>query len=386
MSTRLTILFAIAGGVAVGNLYYSQPLLELIGVSLRTDTAHVGLLVTATQIGYAVGVFLLVPLGDSRDRRALIPAMMALSAAALVACALAPTLWALAVASLLLGLTTVSGQLLTPLAGDLADDASRGRVVGIVVSGLITGILLSRIASGAIAATWGWRAVFTIAAVVSAVLAVVLRVAIPRLPTRTAVRYGELVKSVVILVARVRRLRVTMMLGATGFATFTMFWTALTLLLAKAPYYFTPWQIGLFGIAGLAGAVAAQGAGRLHDRGHNPVTTGYCWIALTVAWVAAAFTQHVLLALIALTVFLDAAIQALNILNQSRVFAIASDARSRINTAYITSNFVGGGLGSALTVVLWGFGGWRAVACAGVVLSLLGCALWGRHRRGALAD
>lgn len=191
MSTRLTVLFALAGAVAVGNLYYTQPLLNVIGVSLHTDVGHAGFLVTATQIGYSLGVLLLVPLGDSRDRRRLIPTLMLLSAAALTWCAVAPTLSALAVASLALGLTTVSGQLLTPLAGDLADDRSRGRVVGIVVSGLVTGILVSRIAGGVIAGAWGWRAVFAIAAAITAALALVLAAAVPRVPPTTRVAYPK---------------------------------------------------------------------------------------------------------------------------------------------------------------------------------------------------
>ncbi|WP_158166603.1 MFS transporter [Mycolicibacterium smegmatis] len=386
MPTRLTVLFAIAGGVAVGNLYYSQPLLHLIGTDLHVDTAHAGLLVTGTQIGYALGILLLVPLGDSRDRRTLIPALMALSAAALIASALAPTLISLAAASVMLGLTTVSGQLLTPLAGDLAEDRDRGRVVGIVVSGLITGILVSRIASGVIASAWGWRSVFVIAAVFTAALAVVLYVQIPPLNPKTTLRYPTLLKSVVTLLVSEPKLRVTAVLGATGFAAFTMFWTALTFLLSSEPYGFSAWQIGLFGIAGLVGALTAQGAGRLHDRGHNVAATGWCWVFAAVAWAATAFERDVLVVMICATIVFDIAIQGLNILNQSRVFAISADARSRINTAYVTSNFVGGALGSLAAAVLWNAGGWTAIALTGAALCAGGFAVWLATRRGALAD
>ncbi|SEH54592.1 Predicted arabinose efflux permease, MFS family [Mycolicibacterium rutilum] len=386
MPTRLTVLFAIAGGVAVGNLYYSQPLLHLIGTDLHVDTAHAGLLVTGTQIGYALGVLLLVPLGDSHNRRALIPALMTLSAGALVASAVAPTLVSLAAASVMLGLTTVSGQLLTPLAGDLAEDRDRGRVVGIVVSGLITGILVSRIASGVIASAWGWRSVFVIAAVLTAILAAVLYVQIPSLNPKTRIRYPTLLKSVVTLLVSEPKLRVTAVLGATGFAAFTMFWTALTLLLSSEPYGFSAWQVGLFGIAGLVGALAAQGAGRLHDRGHNVAATGCCWVIAAVAWVATAFERDVLAVMICATIVFDIAIQGLNILNQSRVFALSAAARSRINTAYVTSNFVGGALGSLAAAILWNAGGWTAVAIAGAALCACGWAVWLTTRRGALAD
>jgi len=384
MSTRQTVLFALAGAVAVGNLYYTQPLLHVIGVSLHTDVGHAGFLVTATQIGYSLGVLLLVPLGDSRDRRRLIPTLMLLSAAALTWCAVAPTLSALAVASLALGLTTVSGQLLTPLAGDLADDRSRGRVVGIVVSGLVTGILVSRIAGGVIAGAWGWRAVFAIAAAITAALALVLAAAVPRVPPTTRVAYPKLLGSVLALAVREPTVRVTLVLGALGFAMFTMFWTALTFLLSGAPYDFTAWQIGLVGVAGLVGALAAQGAGRLHDRGRNVAATGACWCLGLAAWAVAAVSHNLLIGIIVAAIVLDVSVQGLNILNQSRVFVVAQEARSRVNTAYVTANFVGGTGGSLAAAVLWSVGGWSAITVAGAAMSVLGCAVWAAARRGAL--
>ena len=267
MTRALTLLFAVAGGVAVGNLYLAQPLLDLIARDLGASTASAGWLVTATQLGYAAGILLIVPLGDVRNRRHLIPAMMLCAAAALTVCAVAPSMGVLLIAISMVGVTTVAGQILAPLAGDLADVASRGRVVGIVVSGILTGILVSRTLSGLIADAAGWRVVFATAAVAGVVLAVLVYHAIPPLAPKTRMKYPALLASVGAVVRRERALRWTMVLGATTFATFTMFWTTLTFLLSAPPFSYNVSVIGLFGLFGLVGVIAAQRAGRLHDRG-----------------------------------------------------------------------------------------------------------------------
>ncbi|WP_211280131.1 MFS transporter [Streptomyces lushanensis] len=385
MTRALTVLFAIAAGGAVANLYYAQPLLDVIAGDLRVGESVVGLLITATQIGYALGILFIVPLGDFRDRRRLIPLMMVLSAGALVACAVAPEIITLALAMVAVGVTTVSGQILTPLAGDLADDASRGRIVGIVVSGLLSGILVARIFSGLIADAISWRAVFLIAAGVVLVLAFLLRRSIPRLKPKTAViSYGAVLRSVFSLIAHERKLQVTMVLGATGFGLFTMFWTALTFLLSDPPYRYPIWAIGLFGIAGLVGAVAAQGAGRVHDRGRSVAGTGLAWLLVAVAWVVAGFGGHVLVFVVVGIVLLDIGVQGQNILNQSRIFQISAAARSRLNTAYIAGNFVGGSIGSFAAALLWSTGGWPAVCATGAALSAVALLIWLTTRHGAL--
>lgn len=217
MNRRLTLLFAIAGGAAVGNLYWSQPLLDFIAADLRTGTAGAGWLVTATQIGYAVGVLLLVPLGDVLNRRALVPAAILGVAVALLASAFSPTFSVLLVTLSLVGLTTVAGQILAPLAGDLADDATRGRVVGTVVSGILVGILVSRTVSGLVAAAFGWRAIYVVAAALAVVLAILLRRSIPELASRTRLRYPALIGSVFGIVRRERVVRWSLVLGGTSF-------------------------------------------------------------------------------------------------------------------------------------------------------------------------
>jgi predicted MFS family arabinose efflux permease len=384
MTRGLTLLFAAAGGAAVGNLYWAQPLLDLIGGDLRVSAATAGWLVTATQIGYAAGILLIVPLGDILDRHRLIPVMMLTAAAALVLCAVAPSFPVLLVALAAVGVTTVSGQILTPLAGDLADEQSRGRVVGTVVSGILIGILLSRTVSGLVAGAAGWRAIYAVAAVGAVLFAVLLHRAVPRLEPKVRMRYPALIASVGAVVARERTVRWTLVLAATGFAMFTMFWTSLTFLLSGAPFHYPVSVIGLFGLAGLAGAVAAQRTGLLHDRGWSLPATGVALALVLGSFVLAAFGGRSVVLVLVVVVVLDIALQAFGILNQLRVFAVSHDARSRLNTAYVTCNFLGGALGSAAAAVLWGAGGWSAITTAGIGLSAFALVVWAVGRRGAL--
>jgi predicted MFS family arabinose efflux permease len=382
----LTLLFAVAGGAAVGNLYWAQPLLDYIARDLRAPTSTAGWLITATQLGYAAGILLIVPLGDVLSRRRLIPVMMICAAAALVACALAPSFGVLLAAITVLGVTTVSGQILTPLAGDLADQADRGRVVGIVVSGILTGILVSRTISGLVAGAAGWRAIFGAAAAADLLLALLLYRAIPPLAPKARLAYPALIASVAAVVRRERTVRWTLVLGATGFGMFTLFWTSLTFLLSGPPFSYPVSVIGLFGLAGLAGALAAQRAGRLHDRGYSLPATGGAWALALIAFIVASFSGRSVAGVLVTVVLLDIAIQASNILNQSRVLAVSREERSRLNTAYVTGNFIGGAIGSAAAAILWSAAGWTAITIAGFALSCFGLAVWAAGRRGPLAQ
>jgi predicted MFS family arabinose efflux permease len=376
LSPLLVLVFAVASGAAVGNLYYAQPLLDMIAGDLRIGQGPAGLLVTATQVGYALGIMFIVPLGDVRDRRRMVPLMMALSALSLAACAAAPGFVVLLCSLVAVGLTTVAGQILIPFAGDLADDASRGKVVGIVVSGALTGILVARIISGFIAAAAGWRVVFLCAAVLMLGLSVTLRRAIPAAPAKTTQPYRALLRSVLALVRREPTLRLAMCYGVICMATFTIFWTALTFLLSGPPYRYSTAAIGLFSLAGLVGSMAAQGAGRLHDRGWSRRATGVFWLGAIAAWAICGFGRYSLVWLLIGIVVLDVATQGQRILNQTQIFAISAEARSRVNTAYVTGNFVGGAIGSSTASALWVAGGWTAVSAAGATLSAVGFGVW----------
>lgn len=384
MSRTLTMLLAVTGGVAVGNLYWAQPLLEVIGRDLHVSNGAAGWLVTATQLGYALGILLVVPLGDALDRRRLIPLMLICSAVALLGCAVAPTFGTLLVAITLLGLTTVAGQIAAPLAGDLAAPADRGRVVGTVISGMLTGILISRTLSGLVAAATGWRVIYVVAAIAAVVLAALLYRTIPVLPAKERIGYPALLASIGTVIRRERTVRWTLVLGAIQFGLFTMFWTALTFLLSAPPFSYPVSVIGLFGLFGLAGAIAAQRAGRLHDRGWSIPATGAGWALALVSFGLAAVGGQQVAVLILAVVALDIAIQSLNILNSTRLFAVAGEARSRVNTATVTINFVAGAIGSAAAGLLWSAGGWTAVTTTGLGFCGLGLAIWAAGRRGPL--
>ncbi len=384
MTRSLTLLFAVAGGAVVANLYWSQPLLTVIAKDLGAPASTAGWLVTATQIGYAVGVLLIVPLGDVVDRRRLVPVTILAAAGALVLCAAAPTMGLLLVAISLLGLTTIGGQLLIPLAGDLAQAARRGAVVGTVASGILTGILVSRVVSGLVAQAFGWRAVYLIAAALDVVLASLLYRAIPPLPAQTRVAYPALIASVGAVIRRERTVRWVLALSGIAFGLFTMFWTALTFLLSGPPFSFSVAVIGLFSLAGLVGAVGAQRAGVLHDRGWSLPAMGVCWVLLVAAFAVAALGATSAALVIVAIILVTLAIQAVTILNQTRLFEVDPQARSRLNTAFVTNNFIGGALGSTLATVLWSAGGWTAVSLTGSGLALIGLAIWALGRRGPL--
>ncbi|GIF46485.1 putative MFS family arabinose efflux permease [Asanoa ferruginea] len=377
MNRRLTLLFAVTAGVAVGNLYWAQPLLGLIAGDLG---ASAGWVVTTTQLGYAVGVLLIVPLGDVRDRRTLLSGMLLCCAVALLGCALAPTIGVLLVATTALGLTTVAGPILMPLAGDLASDAHRGRVVGTVASGLLIGILGSRTVSGLLADAAGWRAVFAAAAVVTGVLAAVLHRALPSLPPKASIGYPALIGSLPALAFRDRVVRRTLALTTLGFAVFSMFWTSLTFLLSAPPFSFSVSVIGLFGLVGLAGAVAARNAGRLHDAGRSIPATGMAWLVIALAFGTAAVAGGSVILLVVAIVLLDVAFQTTAILNQTRILATSHAARSRLNTAFVVASFTGAALGSALATTLWPSGGWPAITTTGIVLSCVALAVWATIR------
>jgi predicted MFS family arabinose efflux permease len=381
MTRSLTVVFAVAAGAAVGNLYWAQPLLALIGRDLHVGPATAGLLVTFTQIGYASGILLIVPLGDVRDRRRLICTVMLCATGALVVCAVAPSFEVLLAAMAALGLTTVSGQILIPLAGDLADDHERGRVVGIVVSGAITGILVSRTISGLLAGAAGWRVVYAIAAATDLVLLIVLHRRLPSLPAKTRLPYPKLLASVAAVVRRERTARWTLLLSAIAFGLFTMFWTALTLLLSSPAFGYATTTIGLFGLAGLTGAIAAMRAGRLHDRGLSLPATGAALLLMLASFIVAGRAGHSVALLLIAIVALDIAIQTINILNQTRLFALSADERSRLNTALVTTSFVGGALGSGAAATLWSAGGWGAVSTAGAIGTCAAIAVWAAARR-----
>jgi predicted MFS family arabinose efflux permease len=376
LDRRLVALMAVAGGASVANLYYIQPLLPEIAGRFSVSDAAAGSLVTASQVGYAAGLVLLVPLGDVADRRALAVRLLAVCGVALCAAAAAPSLVVLALALAVTATTSAVAQVLVPFAGLLAGEDERGRVVGLVMSGLLTGILLARTVSGLLASVAGWRAPFAAAAVLAWLLAVALWRRLPRVEPSSSVRYRTLIASTGHLIATTPLLRRRMAYGACGFAGFSIAWTALAFLLSRDPYNYGERTISLFGLAGLAGAVAARRLGRLADGGRARRATGLLLVAAVAGWGALALGARSPVPLVLGLILMDFAVQGQNVLSQALLTRRGPETAGRMTTAYVTSNFAGGALGSAAGAFAWTHAGWTGVCAAGAATPLVAAVLW----------
>ncbi|GAA1293676.1 MFS transporter [Saccharothrix xinjiangensis] len=376
----LMLLMAVACGVVVANLYYIQPLLPDLARDFGVAPGAVGSGVVVTQVGYAVGLVLLVPLGDLVAQRVLVVTMLAVGAVALAATSLAGGPAALLACLVVVGLASTAINVLIQLAASLARPQERGKAVGTLMTGLLLGVLLARTVSGAVGDAAGWRVVYAGAAVLLALLAAVMRLALPDLPARRGARYPELLRSVVALVRSERFLRRRMAFGLLGFASFQLLWTALPFLLSAEPYGYSATGIGMFGLIGAAGVLCAQVAGRLLDRGLAHPVTGVLVLLLAVAWAANAAGATLLVPLLVGIVLLDVGVQGVHVLNQTQIYAYPDAVRARVTTAYMTSYFLGGALGGGLAVLLVQHAGWTGVCVAGGVLALLAAALWATDR------
>jgi len=377
----LVFVLAAATGVSVANLYYAQPLLDTLGRAFGVAGGGAGLIISVTQIGYALGLVLIVPLGDVVDRRRLIAAVSVLTSLALTAAALAPGIGVFEAASAAIGVTAVVAQVLVPFAAHLAVDAERGRVVGRVMSGLLLGALLARVASGFVSDAIGWRAVFWIAAGLMLVQAVVLWRLLPRVDATARLSYPELLRSVARLVRGEPLLRRRAFYGMAVFGAFSVLWTGLPFLLARPPYGYGDTVIGLFGLFGVVGALTASAAGRLFDRGVGRVATGVFLALVVAAFAVTAAVPRALIGVIAAVVLLDLGTQGTHILNQGTIYQLRPEARSRLTTAYMTAFFVGGALGSAAAAFALSHFGWLGVAAGGGVFGAAGLAVWAAEAR-----
>ncbi|MFD1541791.1 MFS transporter [Nonomuraea guangzhouensis] len=381
MNGGLLLLMSTATGLAVAGNYFAQPLLDLIGRELRVGPSLAALVVTAAQSGYALGLILLVPLGDLVERRRLAVALYAATAVLLLVSATAANGMVLLASTALTALTSVGAQVVVPFAATLADPAERGRVVGTVMTGLMLGLLLARTASGALSELGGWRTVYWVHAVLMALMAVLLRVFLPRLGGDDRhLSYLGLLRSTVAMFRHEPLLRWRSGIGALSLASFSVLWTALTFLLAGSPYGWPEPAIGLFGLVGVVGALTATVAGRLADRGHVQIVTGGGTVLLLASWAALAAGARSLVWLLAGVIVLDLAHQAVLNSSQNVLYALRPEARNRINSAFMTSLFLGGAVGSALTSVIWVNGGWTGVCVLGATLSAGTVALWGLER------
>lgn len=362
LSRTFTLILAIITGVTVANLYYNQPLLNLMAQTFHVRPSRLGVVPMLTQIGYASGLLFFVPLADSMERRGLIIRLLSVDALVVALMALAPNLLCLEVLSFLVGLFSVVPQIVVPLAADLASNRERGRVVGTIMSGLLIGVLLARTVSGLIGNLWGWHSMFAVASGFMVLIGIVARYSVPRSPSKQdAMSYRTLLATTAALPLEEPELVRTSLTGANIFAAFSAFWTTLTFLLTRAPYHFSASTIGLFGLLGVAGALIAPVAGRLADRRDPRITVSYGLLLAFSVLVWLDFQHNRLWALVLGILGLDLAVNGAQISNQSRIYAIRPTARARSNTVYMVSYFIGGSAGSGLGSLFWHLFRWNGV-------------------------
>ena len=383
LSNALVWLMAITCGLVVANIYYNQPLLAAIGRTFHLSDSSASLVATATQVGYTLGMLLVVPLGDKLERKRLMLLMLLGAAGCMGLAAWAPSFAVLAGASVLVGIFSAVPQLLVPMAAHLAPEESRGRVVGRVMSGLLIGILLSRTVSGYVGLHLGWRAMFEIGGGLMLVLMALLAWKLPTdQPTFTGT-YASLMKSLLTLTREQVPLRRAALVGAALFASFSVFWTTLAFYLEGAPYHYGSDVAGFFGLVGAVGALAAPIAGRAADT-KGPAYTITLGIGLALAaYVVLGVGGGYLAGLVAGVILLDVGVQAAHISNQSLIFALVPEARSRLNTVYMTAYFIGGSVGSLAGGLAWTHGGWPGVCAVGLGfggLSLAASRFYGRRK------
>lgn len=377
----VTLLFAIACGLSVANVYYAQPLLDVIAEEFAIAPSSVGIVITVTQVCYAAGLFLLVPLGDILNKRLLIPGQMLLSVLALTAISFAPDVSMFFSGIAIVGLLAVVTQTLVAYAATLAAPSERGRTVGIVTGGVVIGILLARSAAGVLTDVAGWRTVYLLSAVCILAIALTLLRIMPQEERKTSFSYFQLLRSVLGMYKEERILRIRSLLCMFIFAAFSILWTSLVLPLSQPPLSLSHSAIGAFGLAGAAGALGATRAGRLADRGYGQITTGIALIMLLFSWLPISYTKHSLAALVAGILLLDMAVQAVHVTNQSMIFNVRPEARSRLTAAYMIFYSIGSSAGSIAATGMYAYAGWNGVCWLGAGVSALALLFWAITRR-----
>ncbi|MCU6599670.1 MFS transporter [Peribacillus frigoritolerans] len=373
----MALLFATACGMAVANIYYAQPLLDSLATEFGIAHSSIGIVITITQLCYALGLLLLVPLGDLLNRRRLIIGQMLLSVLSLIVVGIAPIITVLFTGLAAVGLLAVVTQVLVAFASTLAAPAERGRIVGLVQSGVVIGILLARTFAGVLTDLAGWRSVYLVSAAMMLIMTGVLFRVLPRDESeRESLSYLQLLRSVLTLFMQERILRIRGVLALLIFAAFSTLWTSLVLPLSAPPYSFSHTAIGAFGLAGVAGALAAARAGGLADRGLGQRTTCISLVLLLVSWFLISFTEHSLISLVIGVIFLDLAVQAVHVTNQSMIFTVRLEARSRLTAAYMTFYSIGSAMGSIVSTNIYANYGWIGVCLFGASVSALALLYW----------
>ncbi|WXG85723.1 MFS transporter [Paenibacillus glucanolyticus] len=377
LTRYVTLLFAVACGMSVANIYFAQPLLDELSNEFNMDYSIIGILITVTQVFYALGLLLLVPLGDLLNQRRLIIAQMAISIMALVIVGTASSGTMLFAGLALVGLLAVVTQTIVAFAATTAAPAERGRVVGMVTSGVVIGILLARTISGILKDLAGWRSVYLVSAALMLLMVYALYKVMPDGERKVkTVPYSQLLKSVLMLFLQERLLRIRAVLAMLIFTAFSILWTPLVLPLSSPPLSLSHSAIGAFGLVGVVGALAAAKAGKLADRGYGQRTTGIALFLLLLSWLPISYTEQSLFALVIGIVLLDLAVQAVHVTNQSMIFALRPQARSRMVAGYMIFYSIGSAAGSIASTHIYGQYGWHGVCVLGASVSAFALIFW----------
>lgn len=382
LSRATILLMAACGAISVANVYYAQPLLDAVAKEFGISNAAVGGVITATQLGCALALLFVVPLGDLLNRRLLMCVELALLALVLLVVSVSPSPILLLIGMAGLGLLgTAVTQGIIAYGATLSSPAERGRTIGTIQSGVLVGVLGARSLAGVVADLAGWRTVFVVSALLAAAMLLVFLRALPRLTIApTKLKYPQLLLSMFNLLANERVLQVRGVLGMMVFAAFGAFWSALVLPLRVEPYQLSYTVIGAFGFVGIAGALAAAGAGRLADRGLGEQTTCLALLCMIVAWAPIALLPHSLLVLCLGIVLLDLGGQAVHVINQSMIFKTRPEMHSRLVGCYMLFYAVGLGLGAIAATYAFSQVGWAGVCWLGLGISAAALAFWSMTR------
>jgi len=382
MSHALALLFATACGMSVANIYFAQPLLDQLSNEFSINHSIIGVVITVTQIFYGVGLLLLVPLGDLLNQRRLIVGQMLLSTTALVIVGTASSSMVLFASMALVGLLAVVTQTLVAFAATIASPTERGRVVGIVTSGIVIGILLARTFAGILTDVAGWRSVYLFSAVLMLLMVFMFIKMLPNVEREVkSLSYPQLIRSVLALFIQERTLRVRSVLAMLIFADFSILWTSLVLPLSTPPIALSHSAIGAFGLVGVAGALAAARAGKLADQGYGQRTTGIALALLLISWLFISYIEQSLIALVIGIVLLDLAVQAIHVTNQTMILPLHTEARSRLTAGYMVFYSIGSAGGSIASTQIYAHFGWGGVSLLGASVSALALLFWAMTRR-----
>jgi len=363
-------IMTVTTGLVVANLYYNQPLLGDIANTYRVNSGKAGQVSMITQIGYAAGMLLIAPLADMFKRKRLMVIDFAFVIIALIIAGSASNIYILMIASFFVGVFSLIPQLLVPMAAHLANPSERGKKIGVVMSGLLIGILLSRTFSGFIGAHFGWRTVFYMAAGLMVVMWLLVFLFLPEVEPEYDGNYKDLMRSMIHLIKNEPKLRIAAIRGGLCFACFSAFWTTLTFLL-KENFNQGSDVAGLFGLVGAFGAIAAGLMGRLSDKMDAYKISGFTLSLILVSFIVFLFSGHSIAGLIIGVIILDMGVQATHISNQSIIFALKPEARNRINTIYMVTYFIGGAIGAYVASQVWNAYQWTGVSTIGIVLSVV---------------